>query len=55
MPNDTVTIAQIAKQMKLDPKVARSRLRRAGKDVPKTITAGRWSWSKDKATIVKRC
>jgi hypothetical protein len=53
MPDDTVTITHIAKQLKIDPKAARARLRRA-KGVPKTITDARWSWSKDKAAIVKR-
>jgi hypothetical protein len=54
MPNDTVTITQIAKSLRIDPKTARARLRRLKRGVPKTVTDTRWAWSKDKAATVKR-
>jgi hypothetical protein len=48
-----VTITEIAKELKLDLKVARARLRRAGKDVPKTASAESWSWAKSQVPAVK--
>jgi hypothetical protein len=47
-----VTITEIAKELKLDLKVARARLRRAGKDVPKTASAESWSWA---SLLSRRC
>ncbi len=50
--DDQVTIAEIAKQLKLDPKVARARLRKL-KNVPATIDQARWSWRQAQVDRVK--
>jgi hypothetical protein len=43
--DNVVTITDIAKQLKISPKVARARLRKL-KDVPATIDRASWSWRK---------
>lgn len=53
MTADVVTVTDIAKQLRIDPKLARAKLRRL-KGVPKTVTPARWAWSKAKVATVKR-
>ena len=48
-----VTLAQIAQQLKLDPKIARRKLRRLGDQVPTTVEKGRWVWTPANAAKVK--
>ena len=42
MPNE-VTINDIAKSLRINPKTARAKLRRAKVALPKTVTDARWS------------
>jgi hypothetical protein len=50
--DNVVTITDIAKQLKISPKVARARLRKL-KDVPATIDKATWSWRKAQVDRVK--
>lgn len=52
-----ITIGDIAKQMKLKPREARQRLRRAAADkvkFPAPVSETRWVWPQSKATQVKK-
>lgn len=53
----TLTIAEIAKQVKVHPRVARARIRRALKDknnkVPAGLKGARWVWPANQAKIIK--
>jgi hypothetical protein len=50
----TITVAEIAKSLKMEPKAARSRLRRHKDDMPKPVKKGAWEFpATAKTKIVK--
>lgn len=53
MATKIVTLTDICKSVKMDPKMARRKLRRV-KDAPKTADTKHWAWTPGKVAAVKR-